>query len=873
MKLNKTTINALARLTTEEEPQTQSMLDSALAMARLGFGVFPLAPGRKGPLIGKAQGGKGALDGTTDEDQIRRWWQAEPRAGVGLSMGEDLIGIDLDFDHGCPEEVLDLWPETRTHYSGRRNGNRHLIYRVKPGSVAQRNGWVEGIDLKAGAGGYLVGPPSLHEETGHPYTIGDENGGEIAPIDEATLLSIADSLGVDLPLPKGAPKLRVVNGKKASDDSDRKTLIYLLDHPGEGGRNNWLTRVAGHYARDYHGKKDLYDHHCRAAYDMVAADDFDWAEASKTIESIWSTEESGHPEREAGVVAGGWLTEKNGRLVCPAKFGDDIAMVEYAPWAIDASGVAIDKDHKRVYWVTLRIDGQRIEMTIPGETMGDVKKLTTMLASFGADYLEPPSAYPHAPIGVRLQRYLKSQSPPQIQITERLGLQKTALGQVFVTLDGVITAEVVHTKEEVGVVADPALVKNELAPYHYGFSESRERAVAILRQVLGFQDAEVASVFGAWWAACWLKPAIVATAGLFPFMGIEATSGSGKTTGFFSFMVQLNGNTHGQTLSTRASFRDSTGANHNGIVWVDDADKIEELGEILRASSNEGEMVKKAENNTSQVKTKIVAPILVSGEALDIDDQKALVDRSILLTPPPVRNRVNAEGKPQLVDINKLKGKYPLDELGLSVMSGWYVQAALRHQDAALAVINEYPKNDRLSTKYAILVAGAMLLDTILAGGDEWVTDGDNVGRVRAWIARDETGRLEHDNTLTQKLIPEALELCGYPTSPYADIPKGLPGQDGEVPVWMTPAEPGTLDRPRIFFRATQLALFNQRVHGRSVDRTETKQQIVRQAQAMGLKAAQRRVPGDRNAAKPTAYELPTEYVDLVLTRANYTQH
>ena len=59
-------------------------------------------------------------------------------------------------------------PETLTTISGRGDGGRHLFYRRPPGKLsAKRLG--PGIDLKTSSG-YVVLAPSLHPDTGRPYT-------------------------------------------------------------------------------------------------------------------------------------------------------------------------------------------------------------------------------------------------------------------------------------------------------------------------------------------------------------------------------------------------------------------------------------------------------------------------------------------------------------------------------------------------------------------------------------------------------------------------------------------------------------------------------------------------------------------------------
>lgn len=251
-------------------PDTGTVFD-ALTAHRLGFGVFPLAPGRKGPLFPnahkgeKAEPGKtkctgqcglvghGAHDGTHDEGKIRRWWSDHPAAGIGGSLLQ-LVAFDVEFQHGG--KMLDALPETRTHYSGRGNGNRHLIYAFEPGSLAskitQRNSWLPGVDIKAGRGAYLVLPPTLHEETGKPFTVGDENGGEFHILTDDEVRAVAAEAGKDVPglvatkeVPApGSPSPFLDTTSTGGLFAQSEAVALLLNPPlrGEGQTNDALTQ-------------------------------------------------------------------------------------------------------------------------------------------------------------------------------------------------------------------------------------------------------------------------------------------------------------------------------------------------------------------------------------------------------------------------------------------------------------------------------------------------------------------------------------------------------------------------------------------------------------------------------------------------------
>lgn len=310
------------------EAEDTAAIRAALEAVTLGFRVVPLAPGRKVPLFvnahqgekpeaGRAkctgqcgQVGHGAHDGTTDPNKIRQWFRDEPRAGLGGGMGV-LIGIDIDFQHGG--RLLNTFPATRTHYSGRGNGNRHLIYAYEPGSVAskisQRNGWLPGVDVKAGPGAYLVLPPTLHETSKKPYTVGDENGGVIHVLTDDEVRAIGAEAGVGLPglaqkreVPAGGSPPPSRDLFAASGHREPSKVLDALRNPparGQGVTNEWLATVAGHYARAHRENRDFYDVEVRRAIAMV---DAHYEDASKTIDSIWDKEHSKEGERAWAVA-------------------------------------------------------------------------------------------------------------------------------------------------------------------------------------------------------------------------------------------------------------------------------------------------------------------------------------------------------------------------------------------------------------------------------------------------------------------------------------------------------------------------------------------------------------------------------------------
>jgi hypothetical protein len=864
----------------------ESLLDSALALAKDGWHVFPLRPGTKIPLIGKKQGGSGAHDGTTDADTIRAWWKRWPSAGIGANLGDDRLAVDIDINHGGSR--LASLPDTRTHISGRGNGNVHLIYRVEPGSAASaiRSGTHvlgPGIDIRSGFGSYIVMPPTPHEETGVAYSLDPVLRTEHTLTDEE-VSAIYEEAGVSAPAAsRGATRgLSVVQGGKSHKrpmESSNTTLAGLLaDPPTEGGRNDWLSRVCGHYAKIHRSKEDLYWVEVREKATKIIPPLSD-EEVEKTAQSIWDRETENHPERG--------LTEENGHLTgnrrvlfCQVarKEGDETVYdtYPYSDFDIEARGVAVDESSRRMYWVRLYWRGKTVETTLAGEVLGNENGFKAWLAARGMSVDPPFHASPKTAPATRVLRYLNSQDPAEVHIVTTLGYDEKS--DSFVTHDGVITAEGRKSKEEAHVVANPALIERDVAPYVYGFEKDAAEARRVLGEVLSFQEEQTASIFGAWWAACLLKPQIQERLSIFPFFGIEAASESGKTNGFFDLMVALNGNTRGQVVPTRPVLRDLASANKNGIVWADDLDNLEPYGELLRASTSNGTASKMEADRSGIRNTQVVAPILISGEALGFESQKALVDRSVVLTinSPKGRKSRHDKKRPQWDDVVALKRQYPESVGGLSSLSGHFVQQAMAEQRVAMKALSAEGRkaSGRHGDKLAVLRAGAMLLDSLLGTPGAWEGQGEHYLRVDAWCIKNNQV-LDQDNALTIKVLPWALQTFDFPDEPELVTEGRLSGLkspvfvEGDLEANQT-SLPGVGEeaRTRIWYSPSLLAEAWQRSRNGRVDaRTESLTALDQQSQALRGESRQFRVQGSR--ANLRYRRLPDEYVAVVIQRAS----
>jgi hypothetical protein len=142
---------------------------AAIAYARNGYAVLPLAPGRKPPhrMLGEVGGVHLA---TTDARVISAWWRSDRTANVGVACGSvsRLVVFDLDVKHG------DGPAEFREHLGAyipddakvaTPSGGLHIWLRTPAGlAVRGKQGLYPNVDVKAD-GGYVVAAPSIGSVT------------------------------------------------------------------------------------------------------------------------------------------------------------------------------------------------------------------------------------------------------------------------------------------------------------------------------------------------------------------------------------------------------------------------------------------------------------------------------------------------------------------------------------------------------------------------------------------------------------------------------------------------------------------------------------------------------------------------------------
>lgn len=794
-------------------------LDAALALQAQGINVVAAPRGGKAPL---GSWKTWQTERVTERHVRDSFKHGEPNLFIITGSVSELAVLDCDDDDALEYWKTRLGEEILKATARVRTGNGwHFYFKLKKGQVergrSSQGGDTGKWDIRAEGGG-VVAPPSVHK-TGRVYAWADDRGPESIQPAPDELFDRSQEGGDD---PGGA----------------RSMLSHLLTHvPEEGGRNTWLAQVAGHYARHL-PYRDAYEHHVRETAEKLKPP-LPEHEIDKLIESIWSSEQAkeGRAAPEVGedddwrtnllepAEESGWLVSGGNRILVQVRVKtEDSWELELASWMdadIRVLGV-VEAESGRAYEVEVyKRDGEVVEDALPAATVADPRRLAAWLADRGVSIGTPDGMWPKAMReSARLVRYLEAQDAAPLKAVPALGWHDET--EAFICHDGILRSS--GRAEFETVRPDPA-VRN-WAPFVYGHTGEQE-AADVLAEVLTFHHETTAAVFGAWWAACLLKPQIGRVASQFPFMALEAASESGKTTGFFSLMLQLSGNNSGQSNPTRAALRDYLSAHRSGIVWVDDLDDLEAHGELLRNVTVGGSIAKKGEGNHEQVVAQMRAALCVSGENLGLHSQKALLDRAVLLEvqSPTDRRSVKDESRPQWDDVLELRDRHP----DLTKLAGDVVVLALRQEET----VREFKKlrtgAGRFADKGAIVRTGARILQGMI--GPEkgsWVVE--TVDRY-VGAQRD----LGAENALTMHILPKALAATGWKTRPEGPDPgRKVPA----TPVFVEGDNGDELMEPTVWFSPSLLAQWWEReppLNKRIDQRVHSAEAFTQQARALGM--------------------------------------
>ena len=217
----------------DEADRQHNIFEEALALAALGFLVFPCEQGGKHP-VGRLVP-NGCKNATRDPEAIKRWWSSG-EWNIGVATGS-FVAIDFDPRHGGKASFTKLvaehgsLPRTPTCHTGGADEGIHVYFQQPPGEPigCRKEGLPPGVDVK-GVGGYVIAPPSLHV-SGRRYEWDPNLHPASTPIAQ---------------MPEWLASLC----RKGGASGAVRPVDYwsqLVDSKvGEGSRNDTVTRLVGH---------------------------------------------------------------------------------------------------------------------------------------------------------------------------------------------------------------------------------------------------------------------------------------------------------------------------------------------------------------------------------------------------------------------------------------------------------------------------------------------------------------------------------------------------------------------------------------------------------------------------------------------------
>lgn len=133
------------------------MLNHALRYLNIGLSVIPLRPKGKEPLIKWEEFQKRRAT----PEEVKGWFVRWPTANIGIVAGaiSRIVVVDLDGPEGITQALLMKLSSSVISLTG--NG-KHLWYRNPLNTVGNAVRLLPGVDVR-GEGGYVVAPPSVHE--------------------------------------------------------------------------------------------------------------------------------------------------------------------------------------------------------------------------------------------------------------------------------------------------------------------------------------------------------------------------------------------------------------------------------------------------------------------------------------------------------------------------------------------------------------------------------------------------------------------------------------------------------------------------------------------------------------------------------------
>jgi putative DNA primase/helicase len=228
----------------------------ALELARHGFHVLPVQPGKKTPAVkGEADGPRwGATNGTAELADLF----SRPELNLGISCGpSNLVVLDLDVKGDAngvawlDEKIARHGALPNTIEAETPSGGRHIYFAAPDFPVSNSAGKIApGVDIRAD-GGYVVAPPSVIHADGLSTTYEWKNPPglfEAAPLPDW----LVDLLRPPLPLSQLAAPSRPDFGNSiifGDEKASPAEVEDILDHINPDiGYQDWCNVLMGLHA-------------------------------------------------------------------------------------------------------------------------------------------------------------------------------------------------------------------------------------------------------------------------------------------------------------------------------------------------------------------------------------------------------------------------------------------------------------------------------------------------------------------------------------------------------------------------------------------------------------------------------------------------
>lgn len=285
--------------------------DAALEYAKRGWRVFPIVPRSKIPAPKNWPNAA-----TTDPERIRRWWSGPHRdhgVGIATGKGSGIFVLDVDPGKGGDESLAELeekygaLPDTVECLTG--GHGQHLYFQWSDDFEIRNTtdlGGYAGLDIR-GKGGYVVAPPSVHENRRAYEWEASSRPGDVKVVAASPWL--LELIGRPGPNGDGAPKIHI---------------LQATPRIPVGSRNDTLIRLAGGLRHDGYSPEEI-----EGALQIVRlrrCDELDDPRHPFPEEEVWRIAQSAgrwEPEHEIEFAAPqGWLTDASVRSLGEIMEGD-----------------------------------------------------------------------------------------------------------------------------------------------------------------------------------------------------------------------------------------------------------------------------------------------------------------------------------------------------------------------------------------------------------------------------------------------------------------------------------------------------------------------------------------------------------------------